>query len=161
MSIAVCGGSFDPLTLGHLDVIERAARLFDTLYVVVVENSEKRALFPAEERVDMAREATAHLSNVVVERHEGLLSEYALARGASALVRGLRDTRDFEEERRIAAVYTEMSAGRLESVFLPTRPEYAFISSTVVREYIKYCRDISALAPPAVARRAAEYFRKR
>ena len=108
----------------------------------------------------MLRSATAHLPQVTVERFEGLLVDYALARGARAVVRGVRGAVDLERETMIGAVYREMTGDALESVLLPARPELSFISSTVVREYIKYRRDLSRLVPPCVAERIARQYEK-
>ena len=148
--LAIFPGTFDPFTLGHLDVVERASRLFDTLEVAVGVNEMKSSLLTVEERQDLIRLATSHLENVRVSSFEGLVSEYALSRGAIALVRGLRQSGDFEYETRMAFANSELADG-LETVLLATSPRVAFISSTLVRDIYRWHGDIRSFVPGVVA----------
>ncbi len=157
MRSALCPGSFDPVTNGHLDVIERAAGLFDRLYVAVFVNSEKSPLFAPSERVEMLREATAHLPTVVVDHASGLLVEYARAHGATVVIRGLRAVSDFEYELAMAEMNKRLYAD-LETLFMMTRPAHSYLSSTLVREVARWGGDVSGLVPSGVARRLARKF---
>ncbi|NNE46236.1 MAG: pantetheine-phosphate adenylyltransferase [Rhodothermales bacterium] len=148
--LAIFPGTFDPFTLGHLDVVERAARLFDTVEIVVGVNDEKMSLLSAEERQDLIRRSTDHLPNIVVASFEGLVSSYAAGRGAVALIRGLRQSGDFEYETRMAFANAELASG-LETVLLATTPRVAFISSTVVRDIHRWGGDIRPFVPAVVA----------
>ncbi|MDX1741903.1 MAG: pantetheine-phosphate adenylyltransferase [Rhodothermales bacterium] len=148
--LAIFPGTFDPFTLGHLDVVERAARLFDTIEVAIGINESKASLLSVEEREELIRRATAHLDNVEVGAFEGLVSGYALSRGAVALVRGLRQSGDFEYETRMAFANAELAEG-LETVLLATSPHVAFISSTLVRDIHRWRGDVTPFVPPVVA----------
>ena len=145
------------MTNGHLDVIERAAGLFDRLYVAVFVNSEKSPLFAPSERVEMLREATAHLPTVVVDHASGLLVEYARAHGATVVIRGLRAVSDFEYELAMAEMNKRLYAD-LETLFMMTRPAHSYLSSTLVREVARWGGDVSGLVPSGVARRLARKF---
>ncbi len=147
-------GTFDPVTLGHLDVIARAATIFEPLYVTVFENLEKNPLFPAAERVQMLREATADLPGVVVEHHGGLLADYARERGVLVVVRGLRAVSDFEYEMAMAEMNKQLF-GELETLFMMTRPANSYLSSTLVKDVARRGGDVSRLVPPGVAARLA------
>lgn len=142
-------GSFDPVTLGHLDIIERAAAQCDRLVVAVLHNSAKKPLFDMDERCEMIRRVTEKLGNVSVDRFEGLTADYAVAQGASAIVRGLRAVSDFEMEFQTATMNRRL-APTVETVFIMTGTEYSFVSSTIVKEVGRYGGDISALVPPAI-----------
>lgn len=161
MRRAVCPGSFDPVTLGHLDVIGRAARLFDEVVVAVGGNPAKVGLFHPVERVEMLRAATADLPNVVVERFSGLLVEYCAERGAQAVVKGVRSTADVDHELTMSQMNASLSG--LETVWLPTAPRWSFVSSSLVREVALLGGDVAAFLPPGVAeataRRVAERLR--
>ncbi len=148
-SIAIYPGSFDPPTLGHLDVIERAVRLFDHLVVAVGVNSAKRPLLSEEERLEALRMTVAHLSSVEVDSFSGLLVEYAHARGAKSIVRGLRATADFEYEFQMAMVNRRLS-DTVDTVFLMTKWEYSYLSSSIVREVALLGGDYSGMVPPSV-----------
>lgn len=148
--IAIYPGSFDPLTLGHLDVIERASVLFDTLIVSVGRNSSKTPLLTVEERIEGIQNSVKHLNNVQVESFAGLLSEYAVSRGARTIVRGLRMTADFEYEFQMATVNRRM-VDDLETVFLMTKWEHSYLSSTIVKEVAKLGGDFTTMVPPALA----------
>ncbi|WP_239254644.1 pantetheine-phosphate adenylyltransferase [Listeria ilorinensis] len=146
---AICPGTFDPITNGHLDIIERAAEIFDTLYVAVLINSSKKPLFSLEKRMDLIRAATAHLPNVVVESSSGLLVHYAKAKGAKTIVRGLRAVSDFEYEMQIAAMNRTIDS-EVETFFMMTNPQYSFLSSSIVKEVAQYQEDVSGLVPAVV-----------
>ncbi|EAW7062894.1 pantetheine-phosphate adenylyltransferase [Listeria monocytogenes] len=147
--IAVIPGTFDPITNGHLDIIERAAKIFDVLYVSVLNNSSKKPLFTIEERMEMIRQVTAHLPNVQVESASGLTVDYAATRGATAIVRGLRAVSDFEYEMRIASMNRTLNAD-IETFFVMTNTKYSFLSSSMVKEVAQYQGDISELVPEIV-----------
>ncbi|HBI7255717.1 TPA: pantetheine-phosphate adenylyltransferase [Listeria monocytogenes] len=147
--IAVIPGTFDPITNGHLDIIERAAKIFDVLYVSVLNNSSKKPLFTIEERMEMIRQVTAHLPNVQVESASGLTVDYAATRGATAIVRGLRAVSDFEYEMQIASMNRTLNA-EIETFFIMTNTKYPFLSSSMVKEVAQYQGDISELVPEIV-----------
>lgn len=147
--IAVIPGTFDPITNGHLDIIERAAKIFDVLYVSVLNNSSKKPLFTIEERMEMIRQVTAHLPNVQVESASGLTVDYAATRGATAIVRGLRAVSDFEYEMQIASMNRTLNAD-IETFFVMTNTKYSFLSSSMVKEVAQYQGDISELVPEIV-----------
>ena len=147
MKRAVYPGSFDPMTLGHLDVIERAAQMFDTLTVSVLDNQAKSPLFSVEERVKILEEATAHLSNVQVDSFSGLLIDYCREKGLHVAIRGLRAVTDFEYELQIAQTNRMLSAGGVDTVFLTTSLEYAYLSSSAVKEIALFGGDISKCVP--------------
>jgi len=149
--LALYPGSFDPFTYGHLDILERARRVFDHVEVTIAVNSEKRGLFTTEERLDIIRECTEDMSNVSVQEFEGLLVDYARSRGAVALVRGLRQVSDFDYEFRMAFANRRLNPD-VETVFLMTSEDHALISATVVREIHHWKGDISSFVPPPVAR---------
>jgi len=148
-STAIYPGTFDPITNGHLDLVRRAARLFDRVVVGVALHSGKSPFFPLEERVALAREALQRLDNVTVVGFDGLLVEFAHQQGAQAVVRGLRAVSDFEFEFQLAAMNRKL-APELESLFLTPAEEYAFISSSLVREVAQLGGDVSAFVPPVV-----------
>ncbi|ENJ0112920.1 pantetheine-phosphate adenylyltransferase [Listeria monocytogenes] len=147
--IAVIPGTFDPITNGHLDIIERAAKIFDVLYVSVLNNSSKKPLFTIEERMEMIKQVTAHLPNVQVESASGLTVDYAATRGATAIVRGLRAVSDFEYEMQIASMNRTLNAD-IETFFVMTNTKYSFLSSSMVKEVAQYQGNISELVPESV-----------
>lgn len=147
--IAVCPGSFDPITAGHLDVIRRAAHLFGRVIVAIGADGGKQPLFSLEERMEMARLACADLPNVEVDSFSGLVVEYARRQGAVALVKGLRAISDFEREVQMALMNRKL-ADELHTVFLVTHPDYAFLSSSLVKEVYSMGGEVSDLVPPAV-----------
>ena len=155
--IAVCPGSYDPITNGHVDVISRAAPLFDELIVAVVNASVRKdkSLFPAEERIRFIEEATAHLGNVRVDTFGVLIVDYARAIGAKAIVKGLRAISDFEYELEMNQLNRHLATD-IESVYLMASPQYSFLSSSGVKEIATFGGDISDLVPEAVARRLKE-----
>jgi pantetheine-phosphate adenylyltransferase len=149
-SIAIYPGSFDPPTLGHLDVIERAAKLFDNLVVAVGVNSAKSPLLSESQRLEALRACVAHLPNVTVESFSGLLVNYAISKGAKSIVRGLRATADFEYEFQMAMVNRRLS-DRVDTVFLMTKWEHSYLSSSIVREVATLGGDFTEMVPPTVA----------
>ncbi|ABK53350.1 Phosphopantetheine adenylyltransferase [Acidothermus cellulolyticus 11B] len=151
MRKAVCPGSFDPVTNGHLDIISRAAALYDEVTVAVLVNKAKRALFSVEERMDMVREATAQYPNVVVESFSGLLVDFCRARGIPVIIKGLRAVSDFDYELQMAQMNHSLAG--VETLFLSTNPLYSFLSSSLVKEVAAYGGDVSTLIPDSVARR--------
>ncbi len=155
--IAVCPGSYDPVTLGHVDVISRAAAMFDELIVGVVNASvrKSRSVFSAEERVGFIERATAHLPNVTVETFSTLVVDYARERGAKAIVKGLRAISDFEYELEMNQLNRKL-APDVESVYLMASPQYSFLSSSGVKEIATFGGDISDLVPEEVAQRLKE-----
>jgi len=150
MRIAVFPGSFDPVTLGHMDVIERAAQLFDRVYLCAMANGEKHPTFTPEQRLAMLTAAAAPLPNVTAELWTGLLADYARERGAQYLVKGVRNGADFDNEFGMAVINRSLCPG-LDTVLLPARPEYLHFSSTMVREMIKYHRPLEKYMPRAAA----------
>ncbi len=154
MRRVVCPGSFDPVTNGHLDVISRAAQLYDEVVVAVFRNPNKTALFSTEERLELLREATRTLENVRVEHVEGLLVDFCKANDISAVVKGLRAVSDFDYEMQMAQM--NYSQAGVETLFMTTNPLYAFLSSSLVREFAKFGGDVSGLVPPIVLERLKE-----
>ena len=148
MRRAVCPGSFDPVTNGHIDVIERAAQLFDEVSVVVTINRSKTSMFDVEERQQMLRESTAHLPNVIVDAFHGLLVDYCRDHDARAIVKGLRAVSDFDYELQMAQMNHRLSG--VDTVFVPTSPDSSFLSSSLVKEVAMWGGDVSGLVPAAV-----------
>jgi len=155
--IAVCPGSYDPITHGHVDVITRASYMFDELIVAVVNASvrKNKALFTAEERIEFIRTATGHLGNVKVEPFSNLVVEFARERGARAIVKGLRAISDFEYELEMNQLNRQL-ASDIESIYLMASPQYSFLSSSGVKEIATFGGDVSDLVPEPVARRLKE-----
>jgi pantetheine-phosphate adenylyltransferase len=155
--IAVCPGSYDPVTNGHLDVIQRAATMFDAVIVAVVNASVRKIppVFSAEERIGFIEEATAHLGNVSVEPFDVLIVDFARTKGAKAIVKGLRAISDFEYEFEMNQL-NRKSAPDIESVYLMASPQYSFLSSSGIKEMATFGGDISDLVPDRVARRLKE-----
>jgi pantetheine-phosphate adenylyltransferase len=155
--IAVCPGSYDPITHGHVDVITRASYMFDELIVAVVNASvrKSKSLFSAEERIGFIQEATGHLGNVRVEPFSNLVVEFARERGAKAIVKGLRAISDFEYELEMNQLNRQL-ASDIESIYLMASPQYSFLSSSGVKEIATFGGDVSDLVPEPVARRLKE-----
>lgn len=149
MKIAIFPGSFDPLTNGHLDIIERASKLFDKLIVVILENSEKKGMFPLEIRLSFLKENTKYLSNVEVALDHGLTVDFAKRMNACAIVRGVRSVKDYEYELEIASINQQIDKN-IETILLFSNPSYSFISSSMIKELLKYDQDISAYVPQDV-----------
>jgi pantetheine-phosphate adenylyltransferase len=150
----VCPGSFDPVTNGHLDVIERAAGLFDEVVIAVLVNVSKKGLFSVDERIAMLREVAGHLPNVVVESFDGLLVDYCRERDIPAVVKGLRAVTDFDYELQMAQMNHRLT--RLETLFVATNPEYSYLSSSLVKEVAAYGGDVSGLVPDVVLTRLTD-----
>lgn len=155
--VAIYPGSFDPITNGHLDVIERGARLFDRLIVSVLYNDVKSPLFSVEERIEMLKDAVSRLPNVEVDGFHGLLADYALSRRASVILRGIRAISDYENELQMALMNRRLQPG-LETVFLLAGEAFSFISSRLVKEVISLGGNISGLVPGEVERRLRKRF---
>jgi pantetheine-phosphate adenylyltransferase len=155
--IAVYPGSFDPLTNGHLDLIERGSRLFNHLIVAILNNTQKQPLFTAAERIEMLREATAQFSNVEIDSFDGLLVDYAASRNANAILRGIRAMSDYENELPMAHLNRRMRPGT-ETIFLTASAEFSFLSSRMVKEVITLGGDVSKFVPDAVERRLRAKF---
>jgi len=149
MTHAVCPGSFDPPTLGHLDVIGRAARLFDRVTVAVLINPDKRGLFAVPERLELLRAVTGEWPNVDVDSFHGLLVDYCTAAGIGAIVKGLRAVSDFDYELQMAQMNQGLTG--VDTLFLPTSPEFSFVSSSLVKQVAAYGGDVSRLLPDVVS----------
>ncbi|MFZ5814259.1 MAG: pantetheine-phosphate adenylyltransferase [Bacillota bacterium] len=157
MRKAVCPGSFDPVTNGHIDIVERTAATFDQVVVAVLTNPRKTPLFSVEERLEMLRETTAHIQNVSVAAAYGLLVDFAREQGAQAIVKGLRPIQDFEYEWQMGMVNRDLDDG-IETYFLMSRMEYSYLSSSIVRELASYGRSIDGLVPKVVEDRLRAKF---
>lgn len=160
MSLALYPGTFDPITCGHLDILERSLRVFDRVEVTVAVNKNKQTLLTIEERTELVRESTKHLKGVSVVSFEGLLVDHARAVGAVALVRGLRQVTDFDYEFRMAFANRRL-APEIESVFFTTSEEHAYVAASIVREIYRWGGDISSFVPPPVVRMLEEKSRRR
>ena len=148
MRRVVCPGSFDPVTNGHLDIISRAAQLYDEVVVAVLLNPNKTALFTAAERVELIAEATKKLDNVRVDQFEGLIVDFCRDNDISAIVKGLRAVSDFDYEMQMAQM--NYSQAGVETLFMTTNPLYAFLSSSLVKEFARFGGDVSGLVPAPV-----------
>ena len=151
MRRAVCPGSFDPVTNGHVDIISRASGLFDEVVVAVGVNKSKNRLFDADERIDMLRRVCAGYDNVTVDGFSGLLTTFCTERGISAIVKGLRAVSDFDYELQMAQMNSSLTG--VETVFVPTSPEYSFLASSLVKEVATFGGDVSGLLPDFVHER--------
>ncbi len=150
--LAIYPGSFDPITNGHFDLIERSRRIFDHLIVALLTNAEKEPLFSVEERVGMLREVTRNMKNVSVDTFSGLLVDYAVQKKARALVRGIRAFSDYEYELRMALMNRKLEP-RLETIFLMPAESYAYVSSRLVKEIFRHGGSVKELVPPVVEAR--------
>ncbi|GGA40132.1 pantetheine-phosphate adenylyltransferase [Paenibacillus physcomitrellae] len=149
LRVAVYPGSFDPVTMGHIDIIQRAARQFDVLIVAVLNNLSKKPLFTVEERKDLLRECTRHLPNVEVDSFRDLLVNYMRNKQADVIVRGIRSVTDFEYELQMASTNQKLNS-EVETIFMMTNPKYSYLSSSVVKEIAMFQGDVSTLVPPEV-----------
>ena len=157
MATALCPGSFDPVTNGHVDIIERTARHFDGVIVAVTRNPQKaQSRFDLEERQEMLSDAVRHLDNVRIDTLKGLVVDFAREHGAELIVKGLRAVSDFEYELQMAQMNKRLSG--IDTVFISTAPEYSFLSSSLVCEVAKFGGDVSAMVPPGVSARLVERF---
>jgi pantetheine-phosphate adenylyltransferase len=154
MRRAVCPGSFDPVTNGHLDIIRRAARLFDEVIVGVLVNPNKQGLFSVDERLTMLGDVVTGLDNVKVEAFEGLLVDFCRDHDVDAIVKGLRAVSDFDTELQMAQMNASLSG--VETVFVPTSPEWSFLASSLVKEVARFGGDVSGLVPSEVLTRLTE-----
>lgn len=157
--VAIYAGSFDPATLGHLDLIERAATLFENVIVAIGVHPTKNPLFTPDERIAMLKEITQHLPNVSVDSFGGLLIQYCAAKGAGVIVRGLRVTTDFEYELQIAHANADLEP-KVDTVFLPSRTRHGFVSASLVREIASHGGDVSRYAPPVVTEALKRKFKQ-
>jgi pantetheine-phosphate adenylyltransferase len=155
--VAVVPGSFDPITNGHLDIIKRAADVFDIVYVAVLNNSSKNPLFDIDERIALIKEVTKDLPNTRVESSSGLLIDYAKSKNAKAIVRGLRAVSDFEYEMQITSMNRVLDEN-IETFFIMTKNQYSFLSSSIVKEVAKYAGNISELVPSVVEKALVNKF---
>ena len=157
LATALCPGSFDPVTNGHLDIIERTARHFDDVIVAVIRNPQKtQSLFTLEERQEMLASELAHLKNVRIEFFKGLLVEFAKERGAESIVKGLRAVSDFDYELQMAQMNQKLSG--IDTFFISTSPQYSFLSSSLVREVARFGGDVTGMVPPSIQTRLEERF---
>lgn len=157
MTRAIYPGSFDPVTYGHLDIIERASKVVDELIIGVLVNQKKTPMFTMEERMEILKETTKEFSNVTVQTFEGLTVDFAKANDAKLIIRGLRAVTDFESEMQIAQTNHSINPD-IDTMFFTTRLEYAFLSSTIAKEVAFYGSDVSKLVPPVVAEKFREKF---
>ena len=156
---AVYPGSFDPVTCGHIDVIRRAAKLFDRLIVGVLDNKKKMPLFTPEERVNMLRETVGMIPGVEIRIFEGLATEFAGEYGAAVMIRGVRGTEDFGSELQLARINRRLAPG-IDTVFLPAGPEQSLISSSGAKEIAAFGGDLSGFVPPPVQEKLKEKYRR-
>lgn len=156
MTRVVCPGSFDPVTNGHLDIIERASFLFDEVVVVVLINENKAGLFSTERRIELIREATVDLENVTLDSYAGLLVDYCAQNDVQAIVKGLRAVSDFDYELQMAQMNGNLTG--IDTVFIPTAPDYTFIASSLVKEVARHGGDVNGLVPQHVITALDEAF---
>jgi pantetheine-phosphate adenylyltransferase len=152
--IALCPGTFDPVTNGHIDIIQRATRCFEGVVVAVLENPAKAPLFSTDERVAMLKEAVVDLENVEIDSFSGLLVDYAASRGVRVIVKGIRAVTDFDFELQMAQMNNRMTG--VETFFVPTSPQWSYLSSSLIKEVVRFGGDISGLVPAFVRDRLEE-----
>ena len=155
MRTALCPGSYDPPTNGHVDVIERAARYFDTVVVAVIANPSKQPLFSLDERKGLLADALSHVGNIEISSFDGLLVDFAKERDLSIVVKGLRAISDFEYELQMAQMNATLLPG-MDTLFITSNPSWAFLSSSLVKEVARFGGDVAGLVPPGVAKALAE-----
>ena len=158
MNSAIYPGSYDPITFGHIDIIKRAASIFDHLTIAVLNNKSKHYLFSVDERVKMIENTLKDLDNISVESYDGLLIDYAKAKNAHVIIRGLRAVTDFEYELQMSQTNAKLSDGSVETIFLNTDLRYAYLSSSTVREVASFGGDISKFVTPDVAKLVYEKY---
>lgn len=159
MKRAIYPGSFDPVTNGHLDVVERARKLFDEVIVAVAHNDEKQALFSLEERLDLLKQTVGKIDNIRIAQFDGLLIQFAIEEKANAVIRGLRAVSDFEFEFQMALMNRKLE-GTVETIFLMPKEEYTYLSSRLVKEIARLGGDVSKFVPAVVATALGKKFRK-
>ncbi len=147
--VAICPGSFDPITNGHLDIITRGSKIFDQVIIALFNNQSKEPLFTVEERIQLIEQVTTHLPNVVVDSNDGLLVDYAKEKGVHVILRGLRAVSDFEYEMQITSMNRKLDP-QIETFFMMTNNQYSFLSSSIVKEVAKYHSSVSDLVPKEV-----------
>lgn len=158
MKVGIYPGSFDPITLGHLDIVKRSSKLVDTLIIGVLNNSEKRSLFTAAERVEMIKKITKETPNILVESFDGLLVDYADMKNATIIIRGLRAIADFEYELQIAQTNHTINP-KVDTIFLSTSVEYAYLSSSIVKEIAQYGGNIEHFVHPYIMQQIYKRYR--
>lgn len=158
MKIAICPGSFDPATNGHMDIIERASKLFDKVIVAVLNNPNKQALFSVEERVEILKKTCGSMKNVEIDSFSGLLIEYAKSKNANAIVKGLRAVSDFEYELQMALMNKKLDSD-IETVFIMTSSRYSYLSSSIVKEVARFGGCIRGLVPEIIESEIIKRFR--
>jgi pantetheine-phosphate adenylyltransferase len=151
---ALCPGSFDPVTNGHIDIISRCANLYDEVVVAVFVNQSKSSLFTVDERLEMLTEVTAEYPNVTIDTFQGLVVDYCRVHDIPVIVKGLRAVSDFDYELQMAQMNRGLAG--VDTLFMPTNPEYSFLASSLVKEIAKWGGDVSSLVPPAVLKRLKE-----
>jgi pantetheine-phosphate adenylyltransferase len=156
--LAICPGSFDPVTYGHLDIIKRGAKIFDHVIVAVFNNQSKDPLFTVEERIELLKDSTKELSNVTVDSSNSLLMDYAKSKNAQAIIRGLRAVSDFEYEMQITSMNRHLYED-IETFFMMTKNQYSFLSSSIVKEVAKYRANVSEMVPKVVQEALEKKFR--
>ncbi len=157
--VAICPGTFDPITNGHIDIVQRSLRIFDEVIVAIAENPKKRPLFDIEKRLYLARESLKGMKGVRVESFDGLLVHYVKRVGGTAIVRGLRAVSDFEYELQMALMNRRLDA-EIETVFMMPSEEYSFLSSTIIKEVAFYGGSVKGLVPEVVEKALKEVFKK-
>lgn len=157
--LAICPGSFDPVTNGHIDIIQRGAKIFDNVIVAIFNNQSKSPLFTVEERIALLKESTKDIPNVSVDVSEGLLIDYAIEKKAHAVLRGLRAVSDFEYEMQITSMNRKLDPS-IETFFMMTNNQYSFLSSSIVKEAAKYEGSVTGLVPEVVEQALIEKFNK-
>ncbi|MBA2272714.1 MAG: pantetheine-phosphate adenylyltransferase [Actinobacteria bacterium] len=157
MPVAMCPGSFDPPTRGHVDVVERASRYFEGVVVAVIANPSKEPLFSVQERRSLLADALAHVENVEIASFDGLLVDFARSKGITLAVKGLRAVSDFEYELQMAQMNTTLAPG-LDTMFMTAKPSWAFLSSSLVKEVARYGGSVEGLVPPGVATALSERY---
>jgi len=160
LNVGIYPGSFDPVTYGHIDIIERSARIFDRLIVAVLNNPQKEPLFTAEERIVMIKNSVMHLDNVEVESFSGLLVDFARIKNARVIVKGLRAVSDFEYELQMALMNKKLDK-EIETIFIMTSSKYSYLSSSVVKEVATFGGCIATLVPPVVEKRLKEKYNEK
>ncbi|WP_100404584.1 pantetheine-phosphate adenylyltransferase [Bacillus solitudinis] len=158
MKIAVCPGSFDPVTYGHLDIITRGAAVFDKVIVAVLHNRNKQPMFSIDERVHLLKQVTSHIENIEVDSFNGLLIDYVKEKNAQTIIRGLRAVSDFEYEMQAASINKKLGP-EIETFFMMTSNHYSYLSSSIVKEVAKYQADVSDLVPVEIADALKEKFK--
>lgn len=148
MLSVVCPGSFDPVTNGHVDIIERASKLADQVFIAVMVNKSKHGLFPVETRIDLLAQSLGHLDNITIETFSGLLVDYCQSKGAGAIVKGLRAVGDFDYELQMAQMNHRLT--EVDTLFVATNPLYSFLSSSLIKEVVAFGGDVDGLVPAPV-----------